>query len=128
MRKLVWRTPSPPFYRHNWLNWQSFYNLPFLGSHLCMSIDAVSVEPWAHLGMLVGGVAGRHLQPVRLEMPMDFLELPAAEIMRLEQMPEPADRGLVGRRLAAEIDPGEIAHRRRVVKRLFDGGIGKVEK
>jgi len=58
--------------------------------------------------------AGRDLQPVRLEMVMNFPEQPAAEIMRLEQMPEPADRGLVGRRLAAKIDPGAIAHRGQV--------------
>jgi hypothetical protein len=42
---------------------------------------------------------------------MDLLEQTAAEIMRLEQMTETADRGLVWRGLAAEIYAGEIAHR-----------------
>lgn len=71
--------------------------------------------------------AGRNLQPVRFEMPMDLFEQTTAEIMRLEQMPEAADRRLVGRRLAAEIDPGEITHRRRVVERLLDAGVGEIE-
>ncbi len=32
--------------------------------------------------------AGRDLQPVRLKMPMRFLEQTAAKVVRLEQMPE----------------------------------------
>ena len=71
--------------------------------------------------------AGGNLQPVLFEMPMDLLEQTAAEIMRFEQMPEAADRRLVRRRLAAKIDPGEITHRRRVIKRLLDAGIGEIE-
>src|SRR5947207_3668473 len=44
-----------------------------------------------------------------------LLERPAI----LEQVAEAAHRGLVGHRLAAEVDPNEAAHRQRIVKRLL---------
>ena len=42
---------------------------------------------------------GGNLQPVRYKKPMDFFEQTMAEVIRLEQMAELAERGLVRRGL-----------------------------
>ena len=51
--------------------------------------------------------AGRNLQPVRFKMPMHLFEYPPAQIVRFEKMAEAAHRGLVGRRLATQINADE---------------------
>jgi hypothetical protein len=45
----------------------------------------------------------------------------------LQQMPEAAHRGLVRRRLAAQVDADEAAHRRRIKERFLDRRVGQVE-
>ena len=52
------------------------------------------------------------------------LERPPAEIVALQQMAEIADRGLIGHRLAVEIDANETAHHMGVVERFLCTGIG----
>src|SRR6516162_4232981 len=53
-------------------------------------------------------------------------QLPA-QIVLFEQMAEAAYRGLVGHRLAAEVDPDKPPHRRRIVKRLLHRRVRQVE-
>jgi hypothetical protein len=71
--------------------------------------------------------ASRHLQSPGLQMPMHFLEDPAAQVVLLQQMPEAANRGLVRHRLAAQVDADEAAHRRRIIERFLDRRVGQVE-
>jgi hypothetical protein len=59
-----------------------------------------------------------HLQPLGRKMALHLIEQPLAQIVLFEQMAETAHCGLVGYRLAAEINPDETAHRPRIVKRL----------
>src|SRR5262249_61278973 len=59
--------------------------------------------------------AGGYLYSLGHQVPLYLLEQLPAEIVRLEQVAEAAHRGLVGNRLAAEIDPDKAAHRRRIV-------------
>jgi hypothetical protein len=58
-------------------------------------------------------------------MPMD-LEQPS-EIVLFEQMAEAALRGLVGHRLAPQIDADETTHRLRSVECLLDRRFRQVE-
>jgi len=60
-------------------------------------------------------------------MPPHLCEELLTKLVRFEQMAEAAHRGLVGHRLAAEIDPDKTAHRPRIVKRLFHCRVRQVE-
>ncbi len=68
-----------------------------------------------------------NLDPARLEMAVNLLEHPSAQIVLLEQMAETAHRRLVGHRLAAQVDADEAPHRKRVIQRLLDRRIRQVE-
>lgn len=60
-----------------------------------------------------GGVddgAGGHLQPPLFKMAMRRLEDAPTQIVRLQQVAEAADRGLVRGWLAPQIDAGEGTH------------------
>src|SRR5258708_30861761 len=60
-------------------------------------------------------------------MAVNLLEHPSAQIGLLEQMAETAHVGLVGHRLAAQVDADEAPHRKRVIQRLLDRRIRQVE-
>ena len=64
----------------------------------------------------IGDRAGSHLQSLRRQMPLCLVEQPLAQIVRFEQVTEPAHCRLVGHRLAAEVDADKAAHRRSIVE------------
>lgn len=58
---------------------------------------------------------------------IDGLKECRAELMSFQQVPEPADGGLIRHRFRAEINPGEGAHGSRVVQGLFDRRVRQIE-
>jgi hypothetical protein len=58
---------------------------------------------------------------------LHFVEQLSAQIVLFKQMAEPAHRGLVGHRLAAEVDPDKTPHRLRIVERLLHRRVWQVE-
>src|SRR5437773_9983648 len=77
-----------------------------------------------------GGIddgTGGNLQALRLQMSVDRGKQLPAQIMALEQMTKAQDRGLVGRRLAPQINAHKLPHRQRVVQRFLRRRIRKVE-
>ena len=58
---------------------------------------------------------------------MQPLEELASHLVLLQQVPELTHRGLIGHRLASQVNTHEAAHRSRVVKRFFDRRIREVE-
>ena len=70
---------------------------------------------------------GRDLQTLALQVPTDFLEQTLAQLVFLQQMPELADRGFVGRGFPAQVDTDEAAHGQGIVAGLFHGRIREVE-
>src|SRR6516164_4615138 len=71
--------------------------------------------------------AGGHLQSLCHQMPLHFIKQLPAQIMLFQQMAEAAHCRLVRHRLAAEIDADKIAHRHRIVERLFHRRVRQVE-
>src|SRR5437763_7870632 len=71
--------------------------------------------------------AGGHLQSLRCQVPLHFVEQLLAQIVLLEQVTEAAHRRLVGHRLAAEIDVHKTPHCQRIVKRLFHRRVRQIE-
>jgi len=77
-----------------------------------------------------GGVhngAGGDLQPVLLKILGNQRKQPVAEVVALQQVAELADGGLVRRRLPAQVDADEPAHRPGIVQRLFHRRVRKAE-
>ncbi len=66
-------------------------------------------------------------QPFGLKVASDFSKELLAQIVRFEQMPKLAHRGLIGRRFTAKINAHERAHRHRVVQRLLHRWVRQVE-
>jgi hypothetical protein len=58
---------------------------------------------------------------------MQPLEELASHLVLLQQVPELTHCGLIGHRLASQVNTHEAAHRSRVVKRFFDRRIREVE-
>src|SRR2546430_10318129 len=71
--------------------------------------------------------AGGHLQSLRRQVLLHFVEQRPTQIVLLEQVTEAAHRRLVGHRLAAEIDTDKAAHRRRIVERLLRRRVRQIE-
>jgi DNA replication protein DnaC len=71
--------------------------------------------------------AARKPQAFGLQMFVDKFKHPPAKIMRLQKMPEAADRRLVGHWLAAKVDADKTPHRERVVERLFGRGVRQIK-
>jgi hypothetical protein len=66
-------------------------------------------------------------KPLGLQVRAHGLEDAPPKLVALQQMAELADRGLVGHRLMAQVDAGELANRHRLVQRLLNGRITEVE-
>ena len=60
-------------------------------------------------------------------MAPNLLEQAFAQILALQKVAKEKNRRLVGRGLAAQIDPHEAAHRNRVVERLLDRRVREIE-
>ena len=67
------------------------------------------------------------LQTMLLQIRVDPGQHRLAQLVVFEQMAELAHRGLVRRRLPAQVDACEAAHGERVVERIFDARVGEVE-
>jgi hypothetical protein len=54
--------------------------------------------------------ASAYLQPLRRQRLPDPSKALLAQLVRFQEMPELADRGLIGHGLAAQINPDELSH------------------
>ena len=70
---------------------------------------------------------GGNLEPVRFKMAMHLFEYSRPQMVGFEKVAEAAHRGLVGHRLATQINANERPHRRRIIKRFFRRRVRQIE-